>query len=122
MFPHMQATTSPKMKGKKSPVSSVISRTLICKSLNSMPDIGATKDGTVNRLMNKNTASTSLNSELRTSVESKSTSKEFWLTSLISGSSLLVVTNLAAYPRNGCPSASLPLPSAYSLNYTIRQM
>ena len=121
MFPHIQAVTRPKMKGNKSPISSVI---FLCiffrKSMKSIPDNGATNDGSANRLINKKTASTLLNSELRSCVESKSTSKECWLTSLISGSSSLGVIYLAANPRNGHPSSKLPSPSAYSFNYITK--
>ena len=122
MFPHIQVVIRPKMKGNRSPVSSVtFLRIFFRKSMKSIPDKGATNDGRANRLIHKNTASTLLNSELRSCVESKSTSKECWLTSLISGSSLLGVLNLAANPRNGCPSSRLPSPSAYSFNYTIKE-
>jgi len=87
--------------------------------MNSILDKGAAKDGRANRLINKNTASTVLNSELRRSIASKSTSKECWLTSLTRGSSSSELTYLAAYPGNGRPSSNFPLPSAYSFNYII---
>ena len=120
MLPQMQVVTKPNTKGSRSVLPSFIF--LLRKSTNSIPDKGATKDGRANRLSSKKTASTSLNSELRSCDESKSTSKDCWLTSLISGSSSLGVTNLAAYPRNGCPLSNLPSPSAYSFNYAIKEM
>ena len=120
MLAQTQVVTKPKTKGSRSLLPSFIF--FLRKSINNIPDKGATKDGRANRLISKKMASTSLNSELRSCDASNSTSKEFWLTSLIRGSSLLVVTNLAAYPRSGRPSSSLPLPSAYSFNYTIKQM
>ena len=120
MLPQMQVVTKPKTKGSRSVLPLFIF--FLRKSTNNIPDKGATKDGRAKRLISKKTASTSLNSELRSCEASNSTSKEFWLTSLMSGSSLSGVTNLAAYPGNGRPSANLPSPSAYSFNYTIKQL